>query len=393
MVVSELSAHLAKRGHSVTVVTSTRGGKSKYKDEFVGKVRVIRMPERLHLFEAPLIPQIALRALFLDYDVLHVHGMSPTITDLGILVGKLRRKPVVVTYHNDAESTLDWGIARIAAKVYARFCVSILRMADSVVCATRSYAASSLVLKHFRGEFEVIPLGVDARRFANTRSRPADARRKEVLFVGQLKDYKGVGYLIEAIGKLRRIGLDVALSIVGDGPSYPALKAKAEALGLRDFVRFLGNIGEGSLAHEYDSCDLVVLPSVSRREAFGLVQLEATAAGRAVVASDIPGVNDVTRMVGGFLAKPSDADSLALQIEVALETQTDAKKLKETAATMSWDTVSVEYEELFQTLVKTQGLQAREVANPVEPLAPPTPVPELAPRPPGLDPIEEPKQP
>jgi len=369
MVVGELSARLADRGHNVTVVTSTRGKEAKFTDEFVGKVRVMRVPERIHLFEAPLIPQIPLRALFLDFDVLHVHGMSPTITDLGIIVGKLKRKPVVLTYHNDAESTLEWGIAKFAANAYARFSVPILQMADSVVCSTRSYAASSLALEHFRGRFEVIPLGVDARRFAKTGLRPPSIGRREVLFVGQLKEYKGVSFLIEAVARLRRKGTDVTLTVVGDGPSYRRLRALAEILGIGDHVRFAGNVDESKLVDYYEACDLVVLPSISRREAFGLVQLEASAAGKAVVASDIPGVGDVTRLVGGFLAKPSDADSLALQIERALLVTHDGTKLKETAASMNWDVVTTEYEELFQSLLETRVRARLDPSSSPEPRA------------------------
>jgi len=387
MVVSELSARLADRGHQVTVVTSTRGGEPRYTDELVGKVRVIRVPERYHLFEAPLIPQIAMRAYFLDYDLLHVHGMSPTITDLGVLVGKLKRKPVVVTYHNDAESTLNWGIADLAARVYARCSLSILGMADSVVCSTRSYAASSLALKHFGGRLGVIPLGVDTNRFAKTGMRPVPRERSEVLFVGQLKEYKGVGFLIEAVARLRREGKPVTLRIVGDGPSYPRLKALVEMLGADDSVRFMGNVGESKLIDLYDTCDLVVLPSISRREAFGLVQLEASAAGKTVVGSDIPGAGDVTRMVGGFLAKPSDADSLALQIENALGAKQDGKRLKETAASMSWDAVTTEYEELFESLV---GAERRQSPVQVSYARPQSPLPVSAPS--ILDSVEDPRK-
>jgi glycosyltransferase involved in cell wall biosynthesis len=374
MTVSELSNRLAEMGHEVTVITSTRGGDARYSDEFVGKVRVIRLPERLHVFEAPILPQIAYRALFFDFDVLHVHGMSPTITDLGILVGKLRRKPVVLTYHNDAESTLEWGVARAAARVYARLCVPIVGIADSIVCATNSYGTSSPVLRHFKGRMEVIPLGVDVTRFSNTRSRLSTSDRKEVLFVGQLKEYKGVNFLIEAIAKLRRDGANVTLSIAGDGPSYPRLKGMVETLGIGDCVRFLGNLNNSDLADSYESCDLVVLPSVSRREAFGLVQLEASAAGKAVVASDIPGVSDVTKRVGGYLAKPSDADSLAIQIARALGVKHDPERFREAAAAMSWDKVTLEYEELFQTLVKTQGPVEFEPSSSHGPLSP---LPEL----------------
>jgi glycosyltransferase involved in cell wall biosynthesis len=370
MTVSELSNRLAERGHTVTVITSTRGGRARYSDKLVGKVRVIRFAEWLHIFEAPIIPQIACRALFSDFDVLHVHGMSPTIADLGILVGKIRRKPVVLTYHNDAESTMEWGIAKAAAKVYAWFCLPIVGMADSIVCATDSYSPLSLVLKHLRGRIDVIPLGVDMARFAKTGSRPTSSGSKEVLFVGQLKEYKGVSFLIEAIAKLKRSGTNVTLSVAGDGPSFPRLKAMAETLGIKDSVRFLGNVGNTDLVDLYDSCDLVVLPSISRREAFGLVQLEASAAGRAVVASDIPGVSDITKKIGGYLAKPSDSDSLAFQIERALGVRHDPQKLKDAASTMSWDKVTEEYEELFMTLMKSKGPATVEPPSSSEPLAP-----------------------
>jgi glycosyltransferase involved in cell wall biosynthesis len=370
MTVSELSNRLAEMGHEVTVITSTRGGEARYSDEFVGKVRVIRLPERLHILEAPILPQIAYRALFFDFDILHVHGMSPTITDLGILVGKIKRKPVVLTYHNDAESTVEWSVAKAAARVYARLCVPVVGMADSIICATNSYGTSSPVLKHFRGRMEVIPLGVDVTRFSNASSRPSRNGRKEVLFVGQLKEYKGVNFLIEAIAKLRREGADVALSIAGDGPSYPRLKAMVDALGIGDSVRFLGNLDNSDLADSYECCDLVVLPSISRREAFGLVQLEASAAGKAVVASDIPGVSDVTKRVGGYLAKPSDADSLAIQIARALGVKQDPERFREAAAAMSWDKVTLEYEELFQTLLKSPGPASLEPSSGHEPLAP-----------------------
>jgi glycosyltransferase involved in cell wall biosynthesis len=375
MTVSELSHRLAEMGHEVTVITSTRGGDARYSDEFVGKVRVIRLPERLHVFEAPILPQIAYRALFLDFDILHVHGMSPTITDLGILVGKIKRKPVVLTYHNDAESTMDWGVAKAAAKMYARLCVPIVGLANSIICATDSYGTSSPVLRHFRGRMEVIPLGVDVTRFSNPRSRVTTNGRKEVLFVGQLKEYKGVNFLIEAIARLRQDGADVTLSIAGEGPSYPRLRAMVEALGIGESVRFLGNLDNSDLADSYDSCDLVVLPSISRREAFGLVQLEASAAGKAVVASDIPGVSDVTRRVGGYLAKPSDADSLAMQIARALGVKQDPERFREAAAAMGWDKVTVEYEELFQTLLKPQGPATLEPSSQHGPLAP---LPELS---------------
>ena len=122
--VYELTARFAKNGHKVTVATSSRGMESKTVSERIGNIRVIRFAERFHLFEAPLIPAISTVALTADYDVLHVHGMTPSITDLSILFAKFRRKPVVLTYHNDAESE-QWGnLAKLSSPCVLVYCCS-----------------------------------------------------------------------------------------------------------------------------------------------------------------------------------------------------------------------------------------------------------------------------
>ncbi len=351
--VQEISRGLARRGHDVTVVTSSRGMESKSSDR-VGAdgIRVIRFPERLHLFEAPLIPTIAFKIIGLDYDVLHVHGMSPTITDLSVLVGRLKRKPVVVTYHNDAETTLGWGVSDLAAVGYARLSTAILGLADAVVCSTRSYADTSPVLGRMPGKVRIIPLGVESDRFSGRGAPdPGEKRRKQVLFVGQLKDYKGVEVLIHAIAKLRREDHDIGLQVVGTGPRLSKFKGTAERLKLNGGVKFLGNVDDDALIDLYDQCDLFVLPSTSRREAFGLVQLEALAAGKQVVASDLPGVGEVARMTGGFLAKPNDHVSLAEEILRAIGTPHDKEVLREKARSLSWRRVLDSYEHVFNSVL------------------------------------------
>ncbi|MGI0090770.1 MAG: glycosyltransferase, partial [Nitrososphaerales archaeon] len=79
--VYELSTRFVRDGHEVTVATSTRGKKPEPHSEKMDGVTIVRFPEKYHLFEAPLIPRISLMVLTEDYDILHVHGMSPTITD------------------------------------------------------------------------------------------------------------------------------------------------------------------------------------------------------------------------------------------------------------------------------------------------------------------------
>ncbi len=91
-----------------------------------------------------------------------------------------------------------------------------------------------------------------------------------VLFVGRLVGYKGVDVLLQAMK-----GLDAETVIVGDGRVSMSLMALASDLGISDRVRFVGDVSEAELQAWYHACDVLVLPSVSKQEAFGMVQLEA----------------------------------------------------------------------------------------------------------------------
>ena len=363
--VQETSRGLARRGHRVTVLTSSRGLKTESSDRTgADGIRVIRFPERFHILEAPIIPAIAFSILGMHFDLLHVHGMSPTITDLAIVLGKLKRKPVVVTYHNDAEATLTWRIASLAAAMYALLSVPVLNLADVIVCATRSYANSSPSLRHIPGKLKIIPMGVEMDRFARSTDATGGARRrKQVLFVGQLKDYKGVDVLIRAIAKLRRDGHDIGLQVAGAGPILPKLRGTADELGLDGGVKFVGNVDDEALIDLYNQCDLFVLPSTSRREAFGLVQLEATAAGKRVVASDIPGVGEVARMAGGFLARPNDYVSLADVILKAISDPHDADATRERARSLSWKKTVDAYDDLFNSIAEGRAVLEHDRTN------------------------------
>ncbi len=342
---------LARRGHNLTVVTSSRGKEAKFHREKSGVIEVIRFPEKWHLFEAPLIPRIAISALTEEYDVAHINGMSPTITDLAILFAKLRRKPVVLTYHNDAE-TRQWGVTgRLAGVVYAHLALLAIDMANLVVCSTRSYAETSSVLKYALNRLQIVPLGVEmpmSRSHAQTR-KPGESAR--LLFVGQLKDYKGLHVLIEALAALVKVGTDITLGIVGTGPESDRLKKMAKELGVDGRAVFYGNVPDDKLPELYADCDVLVLPSVSRREAFGLVVLEAFSAGKHVVASDIPGLNELVKRGGGELARPEDPASLADAILRVLSRPDGADRYRGFAESMSWDVTVERYESMFFSLL------------------------------------------
>ena len=119
--------------------------------------------------------------------------------------------------------------------------------------------------------------------------------------------YKGVDVLLRALA-----GVPASLVLVGDGPLRGSLESLARELGVQERVRFLGRVSDAERLDWYRRADVFVLPSVTRQEAFGMVQVEAMLCGRPVVSTDLPtGVPWVNRDgESGLVVPPGDAEAL-----------------------------------------------------------------------------------
>jgi rhamnosyl/mannosyltransferase len=175
----------------------------------------------------------------------------------------------------------------------------------------------------------VVPFGVAAENFRLTpeiakaavalRERlVGDASRGVVfLFVGKFRYYKGLPVLLEAFRRLASRVPAARLLLVGDGPEKSALQAEASRSGLAHCVHFAGPLSDGELVACYHACDVLVLPSVKRSEAFGLVLLEAMACGKPVVSTELgtatSWVNQTERT--GLVVPPGDAAALEHALE------------------------------------------------------------------------------
>ncbi len=351
-----MTSGLAEKGHPIKVVTSTRGVEPKYQRQKIGSVEVVRYPETFHLFEAPIVPRIAVSALTEKYDVLHINGMVPLLSDLAILFARMRGKPVVLTFHNDAE-TAKWGtLGLFAGAVYSVFARFFVGFANVIVCSTKSYAMTSPVARFFHKKLRIIPLGVDLARFNASALKESEDQgddKKRLLFVGQLKQYKGVNVLVESLAYLRDQGHKVELGIVGTGPEYGSIARKVEELGLNNHVYFRGAVSDEELPSLYAQSDLLVLPSLGRREAFGIVLLEALAAGKPVVATDSPGVGEVAANLGGFVSKRNDPLSLADSIVTALSTESGDETYRRIAESYTLQAMVDRYNSLLTSVVNT----------------------------------------
>jgi len=248
----------------------------------------------------------ALAAASRDVTVLHEPNPVALVSDCVTL----SRGPLVVWFHSEVVRP-QWKYELM----YRPFLRRVLSRASRIVVSSPRLAEYARELSDFRHKCVVIPFGLDTSHLAETpaiAARAAGIAREfpgpRVLFVGRLVPYKGVDVLIDAIASVQATCL-----IVGDGPLRASLESHAASRGVSSRVRFLGGVSDADLAAHLHACDLFVLPSVTRQETFGVVQLEAMACGRPVVSTDletgVPWVNQHEST--GLVVRPGDAAALA----------------------------------------------------------------------------------
>jgi len=237
--------------------------------------------------------------------------------------------PHVLTYHCDLEipdhmanlripNIFKHSVQRVNNSLYAK---PALNAVNKIIATTQSYAASSPLLQDY--QYEVVPNGVRLKAFGELHDT-SERGLKQVLFVGRLSSVKGIDYLIKAAKIVVKQHEDATFLIVGDGEERQSLKALAK--GYENCIKFCGHISRRDLVELYKSSAVLVLPSFTRLEAFGIVLLEAMACETPVIASQIPGVLDVIGE-GGFLVKPCSSQSIATAIQHIFENPANARRM------------------------------------------------------------------
>ncbi|MDR3323592.1 MAG: glycosyltransferase [Zoogloeaceae bacterium] len=263
------------------------------------------------------------------FDLVHLHFPDP-MSHLASLVIPAR-VPRVITWH--AEIVRQ----QYLLKLYRPWQNRGLRRAGAIIVAApeNRRASPDLLLPGIPDKVRVIPFGFDLTRFAQpdaetlagaARLRAAHPGKKLVFALGRHVSYKGFDVLIQALAGL---GPDVRLLLGGEGPLRPTLERQATRLGLQDRVCFLGRIPEARLAAHYQACDVFCLPSVTKAEAFGIVQLEAMAAGRPVVSTRLGNGVDFVNQEGktGLTVPPGNVAALTAALAALLAREDWRKEL------------------------------------------------------------------
>jgi glycosyltransferase involved in cell wall biosynthesis len=316
--VATLSAELVRRGHDVTVVTS-RADPAVPEREDLGGIHIRRVKARAVWLRTPIAPATKGVLASMDADVVHAHSPPPLTSYYAARASSRRRVPFVLTCHCDIEVPSLFG--PLVESVYRHTLeYSTIRRADRIIVTTATYAATSRAVWAYNPA--VIPNAVDLQRYHPGIEGDAIRARhgiregqSVVLFVGRMVAHKGIENLLEAA---RSVAYAKFL-LVGGGPELEPLRRLAARLGVAERVTFTGQVSREDLPSYFAACDVFVLPSVSRLEAFGIVALEAMASGKPVVVSDIPGVREViVDGKEGLLADPVNPDDLGGKIRILL---------------------------------------------------------------------------
>jgi len=334
-----LVENLRARGHEVTVISSSHGS-----DLVVKSLRIPYSPVPL------FFPKIRAQ-------VYHSHVPSPFFARKMGEIAEKEGKPHVITYHNDVivpSRVNGWVIPRFIGNGIERineFIVNeVLEKADLIIATTKSYAESSPVLSKFMEKVRIVPNGVDAGEFRPVKN--AGEREPTVLYVGRLVEYKGLTTLIKAMEDVQR-ELDARLVIVGDGEDRESFEKIAKRLKVK--ATFTGRLSKREVVEWMQKARVLVLPSFSRLEAFGIVLLEAMACSTPVISANIPGPSEIA-LHGGMTF--NDVSELSEKIKEILTKDELATKLgragrRAVEEKFSWEVVTEKVEKIYFELLNT----------------------------------------
>jgi glycosyltransferase involved in cell wall biosynthesis len=204
-----------------------------------------------------------------------------------------------------------------------------------------------------KAKFTMIPNGVDLERFKPKKKKKTT--KVKILFIGRLIRRKGLHYLIEALPKvLEKANKEIKVEVVGTGPERKNLDALARKLNVKDNIKYVGAIPYEKLHESYQGADVFVLPSTG--EGMPCVVLEAMGCGLPIVASDVPGNEEiVVEGRNGFIFKPWDPDELADALVKIINDDKLRQKMSAQSSELShkysWASIAACYHRLYKSMV------------------------------------------
>lgn len=299
---SDIVEGMNERGEICDVLCSN--SKAKFSlDITPSHSRIYRTKSYGLLARTSITPQMIyfLRAFLSGYDIIHVHLPDP-MANLALRLSNLKDKIIILHWHSDIIKQ------KHLLKLYKPLLSWLLERADSIIATSPNYVRESEFLKLYPNKCAIIPSGINPHSALES---PTQKDTKLLFALGRFVEYKGFEYAIRALKFLPK---EYCLLLGGSGPMENELKKLVKELGLEKRVEFLGFIADEELPRFYEKVGVFVLSSITKNEAFGLVQIEAMAHSVPVVSCEIKGsgvsfVNE--NGVSGFVVPPKNPQAIA----------------------------------------------------------------------------------
>lgn len=344
-----------------------------YDDVSVFYPRCLFLPRCLHLpgitnrsklsFDTRLyVVERLLGKLGKKFDLIHTHFTWPS-TYIGVMLKEKLKIPVIATIHEDPawlseENNMDHPLIR---KAWLN--------ADAML---RANAYDISTLQNYNANVFQVPNGFSAifrpmDRAICRRTLGLSEDRRIILSVGNLETIKGHRYLISAVRSIISEYPDLLCVIVGNGPQRAALEQQIADEGLSEYVMLAGNKPHTEIPLWMNACDLFVLPSLN--ESFGIVQIEAMACGKPIIATNTPGSREIIASdKHGLFCRPADEEELAEKILIGLQKDWDREEILELAEKFSWERVAGDILRVYDTAIhEYNGLDraTEEIVTPI----------------------------
>jgi glycosyltransferase involved in cell wall biosynthesis len=356
-----LCGELTKSVRLRVVVANDGGAQS---EELLDGVSLARVPTRLTLASTPLCPAMIRQIRQSDADIIHIHLPNPMAVMAYLASG--HRERLIVTYHSDTVRQKALGA------LFEPFLHQALRRSSAIIATSPNYRRTSRVLARYLDRCHVIPYGIELGQFERTDPAAVAKLRQQygerlVISVGRLVYYKGFEHLIRAMTEVSG-----KLLIVGDGPLRGRLETLVRELNVADRVVFVGEMQNIDVIPYYHASDVFALASVARSEAFGIVQIEAMAAGIPVINTNLDSgvpfvsLHDET----GLTVPPEDSHAMAAAINRLLDDRALRERLGQAGRLrarreFSLDTMTTRTLALYEASFAGRGVDAGsfELAN------------------------------
>lgn len=286
----------------------------------------------------------------ISFDIIHAHFVW-TSGYVGSKISQIFDVPFIITAHG-----YDIYELPFTNNIWKKRIEDICNSADSLITVSKSNLEIMRTLK-ISTPITVIPNGYDSKLFypkdqdSCRKKLNLPLGRKIILTTGGLDEIKGHKYLIQSMQDIVKKKPNSLCIIVGEGKLRNKLQKQINSTGLKDNVLLVGFKPHREVINWVNSCDLFVLPSIS--ESFGIVQIEAMACGKPIVATRNGGSEEiVTSKALGFLVKKKDPKDLSEKILISLEKQWNQKEIVKQAQNYKLEKVHFQIIKQYQNLLK-----------------------------------------